>query len=105
MALRNVKDSPSDYRPIMSNEGLFPTHPVTAVDEYGESREVNIAGEMPLTLKVDDKEVVTLMTLGTHPEELALGYLRNQRLIETIEEIKSVSVNWEKETVWKGFYR
>jgi len=86
-------------RPRLSSAGLAPTHPVMAVDEFGERREVCIAGESPLTLKVDDREVVTLMTLGTHPEELALGYLRNQRLIETLEEIESVAVDWERETV------
>lgn len=83
----------------MSSAGRAPTAGVIAVDEFLENREVNVAGEFPLTLKVDNKEVVTLMTLGTHPEELALGYLRNQRLIENIEEIHSVQVNWEYERV------
>jgi FdhD protein len=84
------------YRPVMSHAGLAPTHPVTAVDEYGERRELRIAGEFPLTLKVDEREVVTLMTLGTHPEELALGYLRNQRLVERIEDIRAVTVDWDR---------
>lgn len=84
----------------MTTAGLSPTHPVIATDEFGEARDVHIAGESPLTLKVDDRELVTLMTLGTHPEALALGYLRNQRLIERIEDIKSVDVDWDKETVW-----
>ena len=39
------------------------------------------------------------MTLGTNPEELALGYLYNQRLLERIQDIKSVEVDWERETV------
>jgi FdhD protein len=39
------------------------------------------------------------MTLGTHPEALALGYLRTQRFVETLEEIRSVEVNWETESV------
>lgn len=72
---------------------------VRAVDEFGDAREVSVAGEFPLTIKVDEREVVTLMTLGTHPEELALGYLRNQRLIEKIEDIRSVAVDWERERV------
>ena len=87
------------HKPTLSNAGLAPTHAVTAIDQYGEQREVRVSGELPLTLKVDDREVVTLMTLGTHPELLALGYLRNQRLIEHISDIKSVEVDWEKETV------
>ena len=87
------------YRPQMSQEGLAPTHAVNAMNQFGDQREVHVAGESPLTLKVNDREIVTLMTLGTHPEELALGYLRNQRLLEDITDIESVNVNWEKELV------
>ncbi len=87
------------YRPQMSREGLAPTHAVDAIDQFNDKREVHVAGESPLTLKVNDREIVTLMTLGTHPEELALGYLRNQRLLEEITDIESVDVNWEKEVV------
>jgi len=61
------------YRPLMSRAGRAPTEGVIAVDEFMNKRAVNVAGEFPLTLKVDNREVVTLMTLGTHPEELALG--------------------------------
>ena len=86
-------------KPTLSNSGLAPTHAVVAVDQFGEQRDVRVSGESPLTLKVDDKEVVTLMTLGTHPELLALGYLRNQRLIEDIADIESVDVDWDKESV------
>ena len=86
-------------RPILSRNGRAPTHPVQAMDEFGNLRDLNVAGELPLTIKVDDREVVTLMTLGTHPEELALGYLRNQRLIENLADIKSVTVEWEREHV------
>jgi len=83
----------------MSQQGLAPTHSVNAINQFGEQREVHVAGESPLTLKVNDREIVTLMTLGTHPEELALGYLRNQRLLEGITDIESVNVNWKKELV------
>lgn len=88
------------YRPQMSDAGLTPTHPVTAMDEFGETRDGHIAGEFPLTLKVDDREVVTLMSLGTHPEALTLGYLRNQRLIDELHDIESVNVDWDRETVY-----
>ncbi len=86
-------------KPTLSNSGLTPTHAVVAVDQFGEQRDVRVSGESPLTLKVDDREVVTLMTLGTHPELLALGYLRNQRLIDDITDIESVNVDWDKESV------
>jgi len=83
----------------MTNAGLAPTHPVQATDEYAQARALQVAGEFPLTIKVDGREVVTLMTLGTRPEELTLGYLRNQRLIERIDEIQGVSVDWDRSVV------
>ncbi len=97
MANNTTNDKFVDARPTLSNAGLAPTHAVTATDQYGDARDVKVSGESPLTLKVDDREVVTLMTLGTHPELLALGYLRNQRLIENISDIKSVNIDWDKE--------
>ena len=89
----------NSYQPKLSRKGLAPTHMVIAIDQFHDQREVHVAGELPLTLKVNDREIVTLMTLGTHPEELALGYLRNQRLLDNLSDIESVSVNWEKEIV------
>ena len=81
----------------MSKSGLEPIYSVVAIDQAGREQKVAIAGESPLTILVDDTEVVTLMTLGTHPEELVLGYLRNQGLIEDIEDIVNVKVDWESE--------
>ncbi|MDX1518671.1 MAG: formate dehydrogenase accessory sulfurtransferase FdhD [Gammaproteobacteria bacterium] len=82
-------------RPELSQSGLEPTLPVIAIDEYQNEREMHIADERPLTIYIDSFEIVTLMTLGTHPELLTLGYLRNQGLVDRIEEIKSVQVDWE----------
>lgn len=94
------------YRPQITEAGLTPTHAVRAVDEFGASRDVHIAGESPLTLYVDDREIVTLMTLGTHPEALALGYLRTQVFVEQLEDVRSISVDWRTESVhvktWNG---
>ncbi len=94
------------YRPQMTQAGLAPTHPVTVRDEQGAERDVQVAGEAPLTLYVDDREIVTLMTLGTHPEALALGYLRTQRFVERLEDIRSVRISWNNEsarvTTWHG---
>jgi FdhD protein len=58
-----------------------------------------IAGENPLTIYLDKREVVTLMTLGQAPEALALGYLRNQRLVRSVSEIAEVQVDWETGSV------
>jgi len=87
------------YVPAMTRAGLAPTHPVTAIDEHGAARDARVAGERPLTLYVDKREIVTLMTLGTQPEALALGYLRNQGLIERLTDIKAVQADWEAESV------
>jgi FdhD protein len=87
------------YRPETTHAGLAPTHPVSVVDEFNKAREVEIPGESPLTLYVDEREIVTLMTIGAHPEALALGYLRNQRFVEDLEQIVSVRVDHHTESV------
>ncbi len=87
------------YRPEMSRSGLPPTYAVTVVDEQGRTEEGRIAGEFPLTLYVDRLEIVTLMTLGTHPEALTLGYLKNQGLVRSIEDIVSIQVDWDVQSV------
>jgi FdhD protein len=87
------------YRPEMTQAGLYPTHPVTVMDEYGRTRNIEIAGERPLTLYLDRREIVTLMTLGGYPEALAIGYLRNQGFVEGICQIKAVQVDWDVEAV------
>ncbi len=89
----------NNYRPRLSQQGRHPTHAVSAVNEYGEAVDVAIPGELALTIHLEESEIVTLMTLGTRPEELALGYIRNQRLIEDIHAVKSVQVDWEKQLV------
>jgi len=93
----NAPNTP--YRPILTDAARPATFNVRAADEHGEQREVSIAGEHPLTLYVDKHELVTLMTLGGAPEALAIGYLRNQRLIERIEDIVAVQVDWDVESV------
>lgn len=95
--MTTAKKSPP--KPRMSRAGLQPVNYWEVFDHQGKPRQVAIPGELPLTIKVDGREVVTLMTLGTNPEELALGYLHNQRLLERIEDIESVEVDWDRETV------
>jgi len=93
-------NAPNDpYRPLLSSAARPATYPVVAVDESGATREVAIAGEHPLTLYVDKQELVTLMTLGAAPEALAIGYLRNQRLLDRVEDVVSVQVDWEVNAV------
>ena len=87
------------YRPQLTRSARPATFTVEAHDETGRAVPTPIAGEHPLTLYVDKQEVVTLMTLGAAPEALAIGFLRNQRLAQSIEEIVSVQVDWEVNAV------
>jgi FdhD protein len=89
----NAPNTP--YRPLLTHAARPSTFAVRAVDETGAARDTPVAGEHPLTLYVDKHEVVTLMTLGAAPEALAIGYLRNQRLLERIEDIVAVQVDWD----------
>ncbi len=68
---------------------------IPILDEYGERRSIHIPAERPLTVFVDKREIVTLMTLGARPELLVLGYLMNQRLVERAEQIESITVDWD----------
>jgi len=86
------------YRPVMTAAGLSPSHPVEVVDEYGLPRDVHVAGERPLTLYVDRREIVTLMTLGSAPELLVLGYIRNQGFLQSLNSIRSVQIDWETDS-------
>lgn len=71
-----------------------PTTKIDVVDEYQNERSFPITGELPMTIYLDKKEIVTLMTLGHYPEALVIGYLRNQGIIQNISELKSVHVDW-----------
>ncbi|MEJ2361268.1 MAG: formate dehydrogenase accessory sulfurtransferase FdhD [Gammaproteobacteria bacterium] len=84
--------------PELSNNGLEASVPVTAQDEFGELRPGHIATERALTVYLDKREVLTLMTMGTAPELLVLGWLRNQRLLPGVQSVKAVQVDWETES-------
>ncbi len=86
-------------RPSLTRASRPLTFEVEAINERGEMVPTAVAGESPLTLYVDKREIVTLMTLGQAPEALALGYLRNQRLLQSIEEIAAVQVDWDTGSV------
>ncbi len=86
-------------RPEITSAGRPLTYDVEAINERGEAVQQPIAGEHPLTLYVDKREIVTLMTLGQAPEALAIGYLRNQRIARSLDEIAAVQVDWETDSV------
>jgi len=70
-------------------------HSIDVRDEFGATRRIAIPAERALTVFVDKRELVTLMTLGAAPELLVLGYLRNQRLVERADDIDSITVDWD----------
>ncbi len=85
--------------PKLSSASRPLTFEVEALNENGEVHTTAIAGEHPLTIYIDKREVVTLMTLGQAPEALTIGYLRNQRLVSALDEIAAVQVDWETNAV------
>ena len=89
----------SGKHPItMSNASVPVVHEVEIIDELGRRKPTFIPGERSLTIYLDKREVVTLMTLGSAPEALVLGYLRNQRLVESPADIESIQVDWETDS-------
>ena len=91
-------DNPHDpdlQRPRLTRAAAPLTCEVEVLDEFGVRRPMHIPAERALTLYVDKREIVTLMTLGAAPELLALGYLRNQQLVGSVEQIESVTVDWD----------
>lgn len=86
-------------RPQLSDARVALTREVEAIDERGRRSMIAIPAERPLTVYVDKRELVTLMTLGGAPEALTLGYLRNQRFVQALEDIVSVQVDWEVDAV------
>ena len=85
-------------KPKLTHAARAATYEVEAYNERGEMVPTSIAGEHPLTIYVDKREIVTLMTLGHAPEALVIGYLRNQRLVKSVADIASVQVDWETDS-------
>ena len=91
-ALKRGALNSSKPRLTLSRPAL--TQSVGVVNERGVSGWAEIPAERALTIYLDKKELVTLMTLGAEPELLVLGFLRNQRLIDSVDQIESITVDW-----------
>lgn len=81
--------------PRLTQARLPLTHSLEVVNEYGDRLLMDIPSERSLTVYVDKREVVTLMTLGAQPEWLVLGFLLNQRLVASAKDVESITVDWE----------
>ena len=97
--MTSAKSTPPPRLPLMTRAGSALTREIEVLDEYGDRRTIHIPDERPLTLYVDKRELVTLMTLGAEPELLALGYLRNQRLVTHVDEVLSITADWDVNAV------
>jgi len=82
-------------RPEITKSVRPKTQIIDVRDEYNEIKSFPITGELPLTIYVNKKEIVTLMTLGHYPESLVIGYLRNQGFISSLGDLESVHVDWD----------
>ena len=81
--------------PFLTQASAPLTREIDTINEHGERSTTSIPAERALTVYVDKRELVTLMTLGARPEWLVLGYLRNQRLLGSLDEVEAITVDWE----------
>ena len=72
---------------------------VTGKDHLGQINEINVIEERPLSIYLNSQEIVTAMTIGDHPKYLALGFLKNQKLIKEDEKITRIDFDDETRTV------
>ena len=73
----SINSNDQRHLPTLTDAGLQATANVFSYNEYNEAIEGSVAVERALTIYLDKREIVTLMTLGNHPELLILGWLRN----------------------------
>ena len=81
-------------KPHLTQASAALTQGVHVRNEFGQSQHIQIPAERALTVYLDKRELVTLMTLGAHPEWLVLGFLLNQRLVASAQDIESITVDW-----------
>lgn len=89
---------PVTRAPQLSAASCDPLREISILDEHGAHRKIQVPSERALTLIIDDRELVTLMTLGAKPELLVLGFLLNQRIVGDVTAIASISVDWRSGT-------
>src|SRR5207237_7713382 len=75
------------------------TRTVAGIDHEGRSVETAVVMERPLTLFLNGREIVTMMTIGDHPDYLAVGYLLNQNMLHADDHITVIDYDEELETV------
>ena len=84
-------------RPSINNKSLFKFK--NSIDENGKKTIIPIIEEKPLTLYLNNQEIVTMMTIGDYPEYLALGYLYNQGMLSDINKVKKIEYHKDLKTI------
>jgi len=85
-----VKPDPEDPRLLRK---------VMGVDHDGKAIETAVVTERPLTLFLNGQEIVTMMTIGDHPDCLAVGYLLNQNMLRADDTVTAIDYDEDLETV------
>jgi FdhD protein len=96
-----VTENPSFARSLILPEPKDPrlTRTVSGVDHNGREVVASVVRERPLTIFLNDQEIVTSMTIGDHPEYLAIGYLLNQNMLLANDRITAVDYDDDLEVV------
>ncbi len=84
-------------RPSLHNKSLFKNK--SSINEKGEKIDIPIIEEKPLTLYLNNQEIVTMMTIGDYPEFLAIGYLFNQGMLEVYSDIRKIEYHKDLKTI------
>lgn len=88
MTIDSILPDPQDPRLSRSVEG---------VDETGQPKSISVIEERPLTIYLNNQEIVTAMTIGDHPEYLALGFLLNQGMLKATDQVTGIDYDEELE--------
>ena len=83
--------------PNLSGEDL--TQEVVGVEQLGNRSDVSVIEERPLTIFLNDQEIVTAMTIGDYPEYLALGFLRNQKMLSNKDKVNAIDFDAELNSI------
>ena len=86
--------------PILPN----PTNPkltkrVTGIDQNGVVQELPVVEEKPLTIFLNSQEIITAMTIGDHPDYLAIGFLLNQKMLLLDDTIQKIEYDEDLQTI------
>lgn len=83
--------------PNLSGEDL--TQELVGVDQLGNRTDISVIEERPLTIFLNNQEIVTAMTIGDYPEYLALGFLRNQKMLSNKDKVDAIDFDAELNSI------